>query len=33
MNTVDLVPIVFVGGVFLILVGRLLLEYTRVRSA
>jgi len=33
MNTVDLVPIVFVGGVFLILVGRMLLEYARVRSA
>ena len=33
MHTVDLIPIVFVGGAFLLLIGRMLLEYTRARSA
>jgi hypothetical protein len=33
MNTVDFVPVVFVGGAFLLLIGRMVLEYTRARSA
>ena len=30
---VDLIPIVLVGGAFAILIGRMLLEYARARSA
>lgn len=33
MNTVDLIPIVFVGGVFIVLIAGMLLEYVRARSA
>ena len=33
MQTVDLIPVIFVGGTFVILVGRMLMEYVRARTA
>lgn len=32
-NMVDLAPVLFVGGIFVTLIGRMVVEYYRVKSA
>jgi|TARA_B100001996_G_C18387166_1_gene487671 hypothetical protein len=32
MNTVDLIPIIFVGGAFIAIIGCMLLEYAKARN-